>query len=71
MSVCPSVRMEQLGSYWKDSHEIWNLRIFRESFVNIQVSLKSDKNNVYFTWRPIYILSYLAHFFLEWEKFQK
>jgi hypothetical protein len=23
MSVCPSVRMEQLGSHWPDCHEIW------------------------------------------------
>jgi len=22
MSICPSVRMEQLGSYWSDFHEI-------------------------------------------------
>jgi hypothetical protein len=22
LSVCPSVRMEQLGSHWKDLHEI-------------------------------------------------
>ena len=37
----------------------------------IQVSLKSDKNNGYFTWSPIYIsLSYLAQFFLGWEMFQ-
>jgi len=28
MSVCPSVRMEQLGSHWKDFHEILYLSIF-------------------------------------------
>jgi len=32
-----------------------NLRIFRKPFKKIQVSLKSDKNRTYFTWRPIYI----------------
>ena len=35
------------------------------------MSLKSDTNNGYFTWRPIYIfLLYLAQFFLEWEMLQ-
>ena len=29
--LCPSVRMEQLHSHWTDFHEIWYLRIFRES----------------------------------------
>jgi hypothetical protein len=28
MSVCPSVRMEQLGSHWADFHEIWYLKMF-------------------------------------------
>jgi len=32
---------------------------------------KSDKNNVYFTWRPIHnIIYYFAQFLLEWENFQ-
>ena len=71
ISFVMSVRMEQLGSHWADFHEIWYLRIFRKSVAKIQVSLKSDKNKGYFTWRPTYIfLSYLAHFFLEWEMFQ-
>ena len=43
--VCPSVRMEQVGSYWTEFHEIWCLRIFRKSVEKIQVSLKSVKNN--------------------------
>ena len=51
----PSVRMEQLGSHWTDFPEIWYLRIFRKTLQKIQVSLKSDKNNEYFTWRPIHI----------------
>jgi hypothetical protein len=46
--VCP-VRMEQLGSHWTDFHEILYLNIFRKSAEKIQVSLKSDKNNGYFT----------------------
>jgi hypothetical protein len=46
--------------------------IFRKSVDKIQVSLKSKKNDDYCTWRPIYIYlwSYLAQFFLEWEVFQ-
>jgi hypothetical protein len=51
MSVCPSVSMEQLGSDWTDFDETWHLSIFRKSIENIQVSLKFDKNNEYFTWR--------------------
>ena len=34
---------------------IWYLRIFRKSVENPQVSFKSDKNNVHFTWRLMYI----------------
>ena len=37
-------------------HEVWYLMIFRKYVEKIQVSLKSEKNNVYFTWRPIHIL---------------
>jgi hypothetical protein len=31
------------------------LGILRKSIQKIQVSLKSDKNDGYFTWRPMYI----------------
>jgi hypothetical protein len=51
-----SVRMEQLGYQLAECNEIWGLRIFRKSVENIQVSFKSDKNNGYFKWRPMYIL---------------
>ena len=47
LSVCPSVRIEQLCSDWVDFHEILHLCIFRKSVEEIQVSLKSDKYNVY------------------------
>jgi len=60
MSVCPSVRMEQLRSHWTDFHEIRYLSIFRKSVEKIQVSLKSDKNNLYFTYRPIYIFDHIS-----------
>jgi hypothetical protein len=48
-SVRPSVRMEQLGTNWTDFHEIGYFIVFRNPFEKIQLSLKSDKNNGYFT----------------------
>jgi hypothetical protein len=54
-SVRPSVRLEQLGSHWTDFYEIWYVRLFRKSVEKIQDSLKSDKNNGYFTWRHFHI----------------
>jgi hypothetical protein len=54
-SSCLSVRMEQLGSHWTDFHEISYVIIFRKCLKTFRVSLKSDKNNGYFTWRPMYI----------------
>ena len=60
LHVRPSVRMEQLGSHWTDYHEIWHLSIFRKYVEKIQVSLKSDKNKGYFTWRPIYIFDHIS-----------
>ena len=68
--VCPSVRMEQLGSHWADFHEIRYQSIFRKYVEKVQVSLKSDKNNAYFTWRPIHISDRISLSFLEWETFQ-
>jgi len=40
--------------------------------MKIRVSLKSDKNYRYFTWRPIYVhlWSHPTQFFLEWEIIQ-
>jgi hypothetical protein len=55
-SVLPSIRIEQLRLLWTDFDEVWNLSFFRKCVKNVlQISLKSDKNNRYFTWRPIYI----------------
>ena len=39
MSVCPSVRMEQLCLHWTDFHENLYLIIFRKSLKKIQVPL--------------------------------
>jgi len=55
LSFRPPSRMEQLGSLRTDFYDRWYLNIFRKSFERIQVSLKSNKKNGYFTWRPICI----------------
>ena len=47
--VCPSVRLEKLGSHWTDFHEIIYLSTSRKYALKIRVPLKSDKNNEYFT----------------------
>jgi hypothetical protein len=65
MSLNPSIRLSvrtvKLGSHWTDLHEIWYLGIFRKSVEKIQVSLKSDNNNGYFTWRPRYTYNILLN----------
>jgi len=50
----------------------WNLtpEYFPRSVEEIQVSLKSDSNNGYLTYRPIYIYDRIHSVFLEWEMFQ-
>ena len=55
MSVCPSIRMEQLGSHSMDVDEILHLSLFRQRVQKIQVLLKPDKNSEYFTWIRIVI----------------
>ena len=51
-----SVRMEQFDSHWTDFDNIWYVGFFfRKYEKKIQVSLKSDKNNRYLTWRRTYI----------------
>jgi len=55
MSVCLCLRIEQLRSYRTDFQKIWYWGIFPKSVGKIGVSLKSDKNNVCFTWKPTHI----------------
>jgi len=54
LSVYPhgKTRFPLDGFWWNSIFEN-----FRKSVKKIQVSLKSDKNEGYFTWRPIYITS--------------
>jgi len=54
-AVHPSVRMQQLGSHLKEFHEILYWSNIRRYVEEIQVTLKSDKNNLYFTLRPTHI----------------
>jgi hypothetical protein len=67
LSVRLCLRAGQLGFHWTDFHEIWYLRTFRKFIEKIQVSLKSDKNNGYFTWIPIYIFNHIP-FSSPWNK---
>ena len=60
MSVRPSVRTEQLGYDRTDFHEIWHLRIFRNSVEKIQCSLQSTNNTRYLTCTPIYIYDHIS-----------
>jgi hypothetical protein len=55
LPVSPSLSMEQLGSNGTDFNEIWYLSTFRKSVDIFQVSLRSVKNNGWFTWRPMHI----------------
>jgi len=61
LSVCPSVRIGQIGSHWMGFHEIWYLNIFRESVKKIQVLLKFDKNKGRFIRRRFYIHNMLLN----------
>ena len=56
--VFPSVRMEKLGPHWEDFHKIWYPSLFGKSVEKIQVALKSDEINGYFTWTPMYIFNH-------------
>ena len=52
MSVQLSLRLSvamELGSHLTEFDETWYLSSFRQSVKTIQVSLKSGKNNRYFT----------------------
>ena len=66
VSLCLSVRSRvrmDLGSLWKDFHEICYL-FFEKKVEKFQVSLKSHKNNGYFTWRPLHIFFFISRSFL-------
>ena len=54
VSVRLSARMEQFDSYWTDSYEVLIFEYISKIFAErIQVTLKHDKKNVFFTLRPV------------------
>jgi hypothetical protein len=59
--VRPPARMKQLGSRWTHFHEIWYWSISRKSVEKNLISVKSDNNNGYFAWRPMYTMYSLSH----------
>jgi hypothetical protein len=48
-----SVHMEEFDSHWTEFDEIWYLSFFffENILEKIQISLKYDKSNCYFTWK--------------------
>ena len=77
MSVCPSVRpsVRPHGTTrlpLTELREIWYLSIFRKSVKEIQVLVKSDKNNGHFTWKPIYVFDHFSLSFSQnWKRFRQ
>jgi hypothetical protein len=72
LSVCLPVGTVQLGCHWTDFHEVWYLSIFRKYFEKIQVLLKRDWQEwrVLYMNTSVYLQTYLAEFFVEWEMLQ-
>ena len=70
MSVCQSVRVEQLGSHWTDFYEIWYLSICLPSDKKIRVWKKPDKSEGSFIWIRTYFMINDDKVFLEWEMFK-
>jgi hypothetical protein len=63
-----SVRIS-ISSYWTDF--MVYLSIFRTNAEKAEVFVRSDKNNVHFIWRRLYIYDNISFsFFLELEMFQ-
>ena len=52
--------MEQLRFLWMGFHEIDIWYIVRKPVEKVQDSLKSYKNNRYFTWSPKYIYDHIS-----------
>jgi hypothetical protein len=60
VSVCPSVRMEQLGSHWTDFNYTWYMNILQKSVERNEVAWKSQSNNGYVTLTPMYIYNNIS-----------
>jgi len=55
-----TLRKKHVGSHSPAFREIWYARKFQKSVQKIQVSLKCDKSNGYFTWRRLDIYGNLS-----------
>ena len=63
VTVFPYVGLEQRGSHWTDFNVIWYESVVRKSIKKFRVSLRSDKNDGYFTWRPVNIFDHTSLIF--------
>jgi hypothetical protein len=69
MSVCPFVRIGQLGFYCMNFHEVWQ-NIFRKSAKRVKLLLKPDNSKgILYVKTNIRFLSHLTYLLLEWEIF--
>jgi hypothetical protein len=57
LSVCPH---RTIWLRWTEFHEIRYMSTFKKSVKEIQVSFKYEKNNGYFTYRPINISDHIS-----------
>ena len=71
MSVSVSVCPHETTPLRADFREIWSLRILWKSVEKVQVLLKSDKNNEYFTQRPTCVYDVSLDSSQEGECFRK
>ena len=71
--ICPSARLfvhrEQVGSQQKGFRETRYFITFRKYVEKILVLLKSEKNNGYFTCRPMHIYGSNSSILLRWRNF--
>ena len=67
ISVCPSVRPHGTTPLSFEGFS-WYSSIFRKSFYNFQVSLKSAKNNRHSEWRPLRIYNIISLYSSQNEK---
>jgi hypothetical protein len=67
--VCPSVRIELIGSHWRDlKKKVWYLSIFRKSVEKI-LSFVKIWQELGVLYVKMFVWPYVAEFFLEWEMF--
>ena len=68
MSVCPFVRMEQLGFHWTDFHEIWHQK-FPDICRQISVCIKSGREYSGTSSHDQHIYIYICMYEIIWRSF--